>query len=717
MRAFYNWKFALTIALPLVLASVAVSILTFDLIGRVSTGSNIEDHQRTREIVSSALDAVQQQLANNVADNAYWDDAARNLYGEVNEDWVSQTWRDSSEGGVIYDFALVVDRGLPEAVTGYRKGMAFKPVTTDYFSGKLDLLLDRLPQDFAAPATKSAIINTKDGLAVVAASPILSTSADVVIDAAKPRFLVFVKFLTPEYVKSIGSQYVLQDLKLSLPGTLEDDSEAMYDWQGVAFANAQWADRRPGDAARAAVTRKAALTLGFMALVMFGVGFLCWRLIRAIAQREQEARNEALHDTLTGLSNRAALHEEIERLSKLPGTTAFVAFADLDGFKEVNDTYDHATGDWLIRVVAEGLRHLTKNQGMVCRLGGDEFVVLFTGKDAEKQSCQFARHFIEFLRVPFDLEGRQASVGVSIGIAGWSDAALESHELMRRADIAMYKAKTTGKNRYCVYLPSFDSERVENLDIAQELREIIATRTLDVAYQPVVDASTRQIVSVEALARWPLTSPRKITPDRFIRVAETCGLIDDLGDLILAKACADASRWPKLRLAVNVSTVQLKNPKFVQRTLGTISASGIDPARIEIEITETTLMDDIPKAQEIFAALRAAGLRIALDDFGTGYSSIGYLRQFKFDRIKIDRSLVDQVISGSAEQHIVQGTMLMAAGLTAAVTAEGVEHEEQINVLRLTGCHELQGFLFYKPMPAAEISTILDAAPLATVSA
>jgi diguanylate cyclase (GGDEF)-like protein len=706
VKAFYNWKFALTIALPLILASIGVSLLTFDLIGRVSTGSNTEDHERTREIVSSALAAVQQQLANTATDNAYWDDAARKIYGAVDQDWASETWGAPSRDSVNYDVMLIFDRGIPEAVTGYRNGNAFRPAGKDYFTDKLDALLDRLPQDFKSSAAEAAIINTADGLAVVAASPVIPTSEDVAVEAARPRYLVFAKFLTPEYVEAIGRQYVIQDLKLLQPG-MAGAGETMKDSSGTAFAAAQWTDRRPGDFARATVTRKAAVALGFMALVMFGVGLLCWRLVRAIAKRESAALHDALHDPLTGLSNRAALHGEIARLAKLPAAPVFVAFADLDGFKEVNDTYDHATGDKLIQAIAAGLLHLVQGKGMVCRLGGDEFVALFSGQDAGQQASSFARHFIEFLRVPFDLEGRQASVGASIGIAGWSDAAPEAHELMRRADIAMYRAKSTGKNRYSVYTPDLDSERTENLGIAHELRGIIAERRLEVAYQPVVDAATRQIVGVEALARWPASSHRRITPDRFIRVAETCGLIDDLGDLILAKACGDATLWPTLRLSVNISTVQLKNPNFVQRTLATIAASGVDPGRIEIEITESTLVDDVPKAQEIFAALRAAGLHIALDDFGTGYSSIGYLRQFKFDRIKIDRSLVDQVISGSAEQHIVQGTMMMAAGMTAAVTAEGVEREEQINILRLTGCHELQGFYFYRPMPAAEISSLM----------
>ena len=272
----------------------------------------------------------------------------------------------------------------------------------------------------------------------------------------------------------------------------------------------------------------------------------------------------------------------------------------------------------------------------------------------------------------------------------------------------MYRAKAAGKNRYLSYSSDFDIDRAERLEVAEELRRIITTRTLEVAYQPVVEAASRKIVGVEALARWPSTSSRRIAPDRFIAIAENSGLIDDLGDLILSKACAAACNWPGLRVAVNVSAVQLKNPNFVERTLDTIAASGIDAGRIELEITEGTLVDDVAAAKDIFAELRAAGLHIALDDFGTGFSSIGYLRQFNFDRIKIDRSLVNQIFTGSSEQHIVQGTLLMAAGMTAAVTAEGVEREEQINILRLSGCQEMQGYYFHKPQPAEAITKLLS---------
>jgi diguanylate cyclase (GGDEF)-like protein len=714
MRALYGWKFALTIALPLLLASLGVGLLTFELVSRVSTGANNEDRERTRQVVTSALGAIHKQMSDLMSDNAYWDDAARQGYGTPDPDWIEETWGIGTKDGTNYDAMMIVDLDLRQAVTGYRKGQVFTPEPAEYMFAKLEPFLALLPQDHKTFDTKATILKTADGLALVGAAPLFPTSEDITIPQPRPRYLVLIRFLTEDYIAAIGSQYVISGLTITAADHALPGSEVVRDFSGAPVAALQWADRRPGDIARAAVSQKALMVLGFLALVMTGIAILCWRLIRAIGEREAVARHEALHDSLTGLPNRAALYAEISRLVTPGHEPVAVAFADLDGFKDVNDTYDHETGDRLIKVVAVGLSYLAKGRGMVCRLGGDEFVMLLSGKDAPEQACRLANDFIAFLGVPIDLEGKMASVGASIGIAGTGSGTADAQELMRRADIAMYKAKNSGKNRYCEFAAEFDTERNDNLGIAGELRRIVAEGSIEIAYQPVVDARTRTIIGVEALARWPASSPRRITPDRFIRLAETNGLIDDLGDAILAKACATARQWQGIRLAVNISPVQLRNPDFVSRTLKTIAESGMDCRNVELEITESVLLDDVGKAKHIFEELRAAGIQIVLDDFGSGFSSIGYLRQFNFDRIKIDRSLIERVLQGTGQLSIVQGTMLMAAGLTASVTAEGVELEEQIDVLRLTGCTEMQGYYFFKPLPEAEISSLLQVRQFAT---
>jgi diguanylate cyclase (GGDEF)-like protein len=417
--------------------------------------------------------------------------------------------------------------------------------------------------------------------------------------------------------------------------------------------------------------------------------------------------HQALHDSLTEMPNRAALVEMLKTLHATPGQSHVIAYADLDGFKEVNDSYGHHVGDRLLRAVGAGIGRLAGNARMACRMGGDEFVVLFEGEDATKEAENFAKLLLQFLGKPFDIDGRISYVGASIGIAMSEAEDIDEFEILRRADVAMYKAKLEGKNRKCIYDSSFDVERAESQAITAELRTIIRNREIELQFQQVVSTRDMRISGVETLARWPQSSKRKVTPDRFISVAESAGLIDDLGELMLDKACAAARDWPELRLAVNISAVQLNNPRFVERSLAILDAHRITPRRVEFEITETSLIRDAERAKAVFKELQRHGIKVALDDFGTGFSSIGYLRTFHFDRIKIDKSIISKVLSNPAELAIVQGTLLVARGLSADVTAEGVEKQEEVAVLKLAGCTELQGFYFHKPMEAARISTLL----------
>ncbi|EBV3599962.1 bifunctional diguanylate cyclase/phosphodiesterase [Salmonella enterica subsp. enterica serovar Virchow] len=407
------------------------------------------------------------------------------------------------------------------------------------------------------------------------------------------------------------------------------------------------------------------------------------------------------------MPNRIALANELNALLGARENEIAVAFVDLDGFKEVNDNYDHNVGDRLIQTVSRGLAILVDGKAGTYRLGGDEFILVFSDRDAHGSAQSFAMNLIQFLAKPFDFEGRLASVGASIGIATSNGEMMDAAELMRRADIAMYRAKHEGKSRHCTYLPEFDAERVEDIAIAERLSAVLGAEGLDVVYQPIFDTRTRDMVGVEALCRWPEGHGGKVDTERFVRVAENSGLIDALGVSVLARACSQASRWSGIRLAVNISVAQLRNPNFAESALRIIDESGMSRDRIELEVTETRLVEDARRANAVFRLLRLEGVQIALDDFGAGYSSIGYLRQFEFDRIKIDRSLVSRVLDGSTDHNLVQGTMLLASGLSASVTAEGVESEQQISALRAIGCTEMQGFYLSRPVSADEIDILL----------
>ena len=700
-----SWKTTSLIVLPLIAATIGIYVLVFELLHKVTIGANIADHQRTSEIVNSAFHATELQLANLTSDNAIWDEAVKKMYQPFDQEWFSDTFGAASLEGINYNSVFAVDRSMTEPLAGFRNGTSFSPNLNAYFMGNLDSVLDLVGNDFKSPKSKTIIAKTQDGMAIIAASTIAPTSTDMTINAKLPRYLIMVRYLTPEFIKKIGDQYVVGNLELLNSGPdMPQKADYISNATGTIVANVKWKDRNPGDDVGAGVFQKASLALSFLALVMVGIGLSCLKLFNSLKRKENDARTLATQDSLTGLSNRAALLEKLSELALKNSPQTSIAFADLDGFKEVNDTYDHETGDRLLKQVAAGLAYMVEQKGSIYRLGGDEFVALFTGPKAALRAKNFACDFIKFLKEPFDLDGRQAAVGVSIGIAGWTDTQLEGKELLRRADVAMYQAKAMGRNCTTTYVLDFDIARVENAAIAEELRSILASGALDVAYQPIVDARNAKIIGVEALARWPSSSARKLTPDRFIAIAESNGLIDDLGNLVLSKSCEAASLWPELKISVNVSTLQFKNPNFVTNTLAIIASHGVDPTRIEIEITESTLLEDIDQAKKILIELQNAGVRIALDDFGTGFSGIGYLQRLNFNRIKIDRSMINEITLDTAQQKIVQGMLLMAKGLATAVTAEGVENEEQVKLLKLMGCYEMQGFFYFKPMSSENVT-------------
>ena len=315
---------------------------------------------------------------------------------------------------------------------------------------------------------------------------------------------------------------------------------------------------------------------------------------------------------------------------------------------------------------------------------------------------------IAFMAEPMQFGGRVASVSVSAGIVDVQGGDAGSEEILRRADIAMYAAKTAGRNRVHIYDASLEAKRSERRRIARELREALEGNMLGVVYQPIVNARTRRTVGVEALVRWSHPSGRKCAPDVFIPIAEEFGLIEDLGRFVLAEACSQAARWPGIFVSVNVSPIQFMNPAFADIVEATLRATGLEAKRLEIEVTEGFVIDNTERATAVIDRLHEMMVSVALDDFGTGYSSIGHLRRFRFDKLKLDRSMVVDILLQPSALRLVQGTIAMADALGLRVTAEGIEDENQVSVLRLAGCSLFQGFLFSRPLEAHEVMNFIE---------
>ena len=417
---------------------------------------------------------------------------------------------------------------------------------------------------------------------------------------------------------------------------------------------------------------------------------------------------EAITDTLTGLPNRRALRPDISTASESSDDVA-LAIIDLDGFKQVNDRYGHQVGDALIQKSANLLEQVCGNEARCYRLGGDEFAVLLHDRAAGTILEGLCRTLIERLHAPIEIDKRQIAVGASVGLVrSPPDARLSSSEMLRRSDVAMYMSKRGGKMRCTWFNESFDQRREAVRELEDQLRDGLLHDEFSVHYQPLVDANDCGIVAVEALLRWERRDGKMVGPNVFIPVAEESGLINPIGLWVLRQAVCDALRWPDIILSVNISAAQLRNPEFPIKLGEILEETGFDPERLELEVTETCLVLDPIVAERTLDVIRGFGVRISLDDFGTGYASIGFLRQFRFEKLKLDRSLVVQAGNDEGSRAMMLSSIAVARALDMDVTAEGVETDDQAALVRLAGADQIQGWLYYKAMPATEIDRLME---------
>jgi diguanylate cyclase (GGDEF)-like protein len=398
---------------------------------------------------------------------------------------------------------------------------------------------------------------------------------------------------------------------------------------------------------------------------------------------------------------------------------------DLDRFKSVNDTLGHAFGDTLLRTVAERICSVVRQADTIARLGGDEFAILQAGVGQPGAATALAQRLVDLIGRSYVLDGHLVNTGVSVGVALGPDDAADPDQLLRNADLALYEAKAGGRGRFCFFEPAMDRRMQERRRLELDLRKALAMRELELHYQPQISVETGRLTGFEALLRWQHPERGLVPPSEFVPLAEETGLIVRIGEWVLRAACREAARWPgELSLAVNLSPVQFKSQRLLDAVRDALAQSGLNPARLELEITEGVLLQESGTTLAILHALRRLGVRIAMDDFGTGYSSLSYLRSFPFDKLKIDKSFVRSLERSPDAAAIVHAIVGLGRGLGMKVTAEGVETAEQQLFLRAAGVHSMQGYRFGRPgspnlisarlaIPADHRSIARDAAALA----
>ena len=661
------------------------------------------------------MGSIRENLAAVIQDNAVWDEAVENSYGKANRQWLDGMWGTGTKDG-LYDTAFVVDAD-GRTIYAAQQGKPFDTTAISYLGGDFVATIGKLPLDGATFGKVSGITVTGGELSSFTVAVILPASEGMRIPDARPRYLVLVKKVDESLLSTLSRRFALENIAVSVnKNQYGGTAVPIMSLSGKQVGTLSWNSRSPGTFLRAKYAKVVGVVLSMFLFVIGILIYTSWRGFRDARSSQAEAIAASMRDDLTGLANRRELLSVLNGClanAKETGGKLSVVYADLDGFKEVNDSYGHEIGDLLLKSAAAGFAHLAQGTELVARLGGDEFAIIATGPDCANRSRFIARSMIAFLAEPMVFGGRVASVSVSAGIVDLENDDADVEEIIRRADVAMYAAKAAGRNRVHVYDKSLDFKRDENRAIARALREHIDSRSLTVVYQPIVDARTRRIRGVEALVRWPKDTPRHCAPDVFIPVAEEFGLIEDLGYFVLTEACRQAAQWPDIFVAVNVSPIQFMNPGFADLVETTLQKSGLEPKRLEIEVTEGFIIDNAERANNIIGKLHEMRVGVALDDFGTGYSSIGHLRRFKFDKLKLDRSMVSDILRQPSALRLVQGTIAMADALGLIVVAEGIEDENQVSVLRLAGCSQFQGYLFSRPVEAEKIGAFLAPQPLA----
>ena len=712
-------SFAIKVVTPSLLAVGSIALLLLYIVNGIFQETNKLDTAFSERLTLAALGSLRDNLETVLYDNAVWDDAAQNAgNADINSAWVDDTWGSASGLG-IYDAVYVVGPA-GEILYAARDGKR-QDISSEAPLGKdLELLRTRVYSENSMKPMRSGTIRIGEDLSTAAVARIMWTSEEAGRPSGTANSLIFMKRIDDKILSALARRYAMEELQFISPGSPNPhDSVGIVSPSGEDIGSLTWKSRSPGDVIRDKYSNVVSMIVMMFLFMISVLLYMSWKGFKEARASQTEAVAASLHDDLTGLANRREMLAALTRqltLARSDSRGLSVIYADLDGFKEVNDSYGHEVGDMLLKAAAAGFAYLARDADVVARLGGDEFAIIMTGDDSGGRARRMAQLMIDFLEEPMIFDGRIASVSVSVGIVDLESDEADVKEIIRRADVAMYAAKEQGRNCCVVYQKSLDFKRDENRTIAEQLRRHIAARSLTVVYQPIVDARTRKTKGVEALVRWPKDCTSHYTPDIFIPVAEEFGLIEDLGLFVLTEACRQAAQWPDIFVSVNVSPIQFMNPAFAELVAITLTSTGLEAKRLEIEVTEGFIIDNAARANAIINRLHDMHVRVALDDFGTGFSSIGHLRRFKFDKLKLDRSMVMDILRQPSALRLVQGTIAMADALGLTVVAEGIEDENQVSVLRLAGCSQFQGFLFSRPVEAHEITTYLANGPVALAS-
>jgi diguanylate cyclase (GGDEF)-like protein len=732
-RSYNHWDRArLSVVVPIG-AIVAVAIVCI-VVAVLSSARRADEISLNHEqhMFNGALGAFGKRMLHDVESIARSEGTARTGRDAYDREWarrVVDAWRDE-----VVDHDMMILFGAQDeplyaqgagatrqwlAAAGPEFAELIAVLRGNAVMARSTLRLDRTDPNVHGGA---AVLRRLLGRPAVIAASVVTGSAD---PAAGPPsgtpILMSIKFVDERLMAMLAGQLHLTDLRLLPNGPVPDGefADTVRAADGSNLVRVAWTPKQPGsDIVRSVAPFITVALAGFALLAAFVLRYMR-RTAATIAAGESRLRFLAMHDPLCGLPNRIYFGERLEETItdvRNGSGNAAVFYIDLDHFKDVNDTLGHNVGDELIRNVTLRLSNTLRDGDLVARLGGDEFAVISQIAEDPERLLILAQRIIKAICAPYSVAGHNIVIGASVGIAVVDRNCAGAADIMRYADMALYRAKNEGRNRACIYDADMDAALSSRKLLEGDLREAIAGNGLRVVYQPIVDKSGEILTGVEALCRWKHPVRGDIPPTEFIALAEHSGCILELGAFVLRQACLDGLAWPALSVAVNVSPLQFRRADFVEQVERILDDTGFDPTRLELELTESVLLGNVDSAEAAMLRLKALGVRIALDDFGTGYSSLLYLRRYPFDKLKIDRSFVHSIEKAADAAAIVHAVVGLGRGLGMKVTAEGVETADQHLFLRAAGVHFIQGYRFGAPMPAEAISLRVDEQARATAT-
>ena len=695
--------------------------------------------ERERTLLDNALNQSIARVLNEQKSVAWWDDSVLNITDDaIDLDFVdanfgiflTETYAQdevyilNAEDKPLYAWSDAA-RADPSAFE--RRRAAIDAVVNEAREGKHNPHLKTRPDQFSASQSSYRLlagvlgvarwaghIMSVDGRPAVVAALTIVPNVEMDLLKGTPNLLVSIRYVDEEFISEIGRSLLLPDLALQ-PQPAADAavvSEPFISDDGVAAGFLSWTTRQPGRVLLTIILPLVAfgvLATGLLSSVMFG---RLKRTSAALATREAEARHESKHDALSGLPNRVHMVEKIEKflnsyIARRNGQRAVAAYIDIDHFKDINDTLGHEAGDLLIKAVAERFSARLRPHDFLARFGGDEFVILCAPAGADAGQI-LAERIAEAFASPFAIRGQSIRVTASAGLAIAPDNGATADKLMRHADIALYEAKSQGRDRAVIFSNEMAEQVEHRRSIELDLRAAMDNEELDLHYQPIISCSTGAVMGVEALLRWHHPLYGNMPPAEFIPIAENAGLLPEMGEWVLGRAMTDSKHWPDLQVAVNLSPVQFRHVDLEAMLRQLVVEHAVDPSHFVLEITEGVLLESTDRVSKVLAAIRDMGFKTALDDFGTGYSSLSYLCNFQFDTIKIDRSFISNMSKVDSSKTIVKSVVALGRGLGMNIVAEGIETEFEALMMTRFGCTEMQGFYFSRPLPVAQLVEFLE---------